>query len=88
MKDKTYRGHVIKAIFAPGSKSEHEAVCLVMANGKQVRLRQLGGNPFFDPALNALVGKHIKALGELVHGNTLIMASWEELPAAATKPLP
>lgn len=87
MKDKTYRGHVIKAVFAPGSKSEHEAVCLVLTNGKQVRLRQRAGDPFFDPELNALVGKQIKALGELVHGNTLLVVSWEELTSAATKPL-
>ena len=79
MREKTYRGYVVKMLWAPDSKSEHETVCLKLKGGKIVRLRQLGGDPFLDPILITLVGKHIKAVGELVHGNTLITSSWKEV---------
>ena len=41
------------------------------------RLRRADGNPFRDPALDALVGSEIVCDGQ-VHQGTVIMTSWEE----------
>ena len=69
-------GRVIKEVVAKGSKSEHRAVLLDTGKKRYV-LRRQGGNPFSDPALNRLVGKHISAVGN-VTGVTLIMSDWSE----------
>jgi hypothetical protein len=55
-------GKVVLQPFARGSKSEHEAVCLVTDEATYL-LRRMGGNPFFDPQLQKLIGKKIKATG-------------------------
>jgi hypothetical protein len=73
-------GRVMKKPFAEGSKSEREAVLFATGSGDFV-LRRVGGNPFHDPALDALVGKAIRATGEL-HGYTFLMAGWQELDQA------
>jgi hypothetical protein len=70
-------GRVVKAQFATGSKSEHEAVFLHSDKGRFV-LRRPGANPFFDPELEQLVGKTIKGKGE-VTGSTFLMSDWNEL---------
>jgi hypothetical protein len=72
-----FKGTVIKKPFALGSKSEHEAVCLVSDQGEFV-LRRKGGNPFSDPELDKLVGKQIRCDGDIV-GYTLIISTWNEL---------
>jgi hypothetical protein len=60
----TLQGKVIKKTFGKGSKSEHEAVYI--DTGEQVyKLKRAGGNPFFDQALEDLVGKQITATGRL-----------------------
>lgn len=64
---------------APGSKSEREAAVLG-ADGDQCVLRRLGGNPSSDPQLDELVGKTVRAVGE-VHGPDFIMSEWTEGPA-------
>jgi hypothetical protein len=69
-------GSVIRKLFAAGSKSEREAVILVTEGGEYI-LRRKGGNPFFDEALEELVGKRIVCRGDLT-GYTFIMTSWEE----------
>jgi len=74
--DMIFKGTVIKKLFAHGSKSEHEAVCLVTDRGEFV-LRRRGGNPFSDPELDKLEGKEISCEGELV-GYTLIISAWSE----------
>lgn len=58
------KGKVILRKFAEGSKSEHEAVFLDTGN-KVYRLKIKGGNPFYDAALHKLIGKDIKAEGQL-----------------------
>ena len=69
-----FTGRVIKKPVGVGSKSEHHGVVLVTDTGEFI-LRRQGGNPFSDPALDALVGKAIIAEGT-VHGATLIMTEW------------
>lgn len=61
-KDTEISGKVTKKMFAAGSKSEHMAVCIETAEGSFV-LKRMGGNPFNDPVLNAMVGKVITAVG-------------------------
>jgi hypothetical protein len=73
-------GEVVKAPFATGSKSEHEAVYLVSDKGRFV-LRRAGGNPFSDPELDSLVGKKIHGRGKLV-GYTFLLSDWRVLPNA------
>ncbi len=65
------RGTVTRRPYAMGSKSEHEAVMLVTDDG-EFRLRRKGGNPFSDPSLDRLVGKHIEAEG-VVAGPAFIL---------------
>lgn len=57
-------GKVIQKKFAPGSKSEHDAIYLETDSG-DYQLRRLGGNPFSDPELIKLAGKKITATGVL-----------------------
>ena len=70
-----YEGKVIRKCYAPGSKSEYEAVMLATPEGTY-RLQREGGNPFGDEQLDALVGQDIVAEGRL-HRQTLIVKSWE-----------
>jgi hypothetical protein len=70
-------GRVVKKSVAAGSKSERDAVMFETGSGDMV-LRRGGGNPFRDPFLNALVGKTIRATGEL-HGYTFLMSQWQEI---------
>jgi hypothetical protein len=79
MTGKSLKGRVVRLPYAVGSKSEHEAVCLKGPKGRSYRLRLLDGEPFEDPRLNDLVGKSISAMGEIVHGNTMIVWQWTEL---------
>lgn len=46
-----------------GTGSEHTGVILETANGEQVRLQRIGGNPFRDEMTNALVGHTISVEG-------------------------
>ncbi len=55
-------GKVIVEEFGTGSKSQHEAVFLVVGD-KKYRLKMKGGNPFYDPALHQYAGKNIKIIG-------------------------
>jgi hypothetical protein len=70
-------GTVVRKPFAVGSKSEREAVMLVTAEGREYVLRRLGGNPFHDEELEALVGKRIACEG-MLHGYTFIFEKWWE----------
>ena len=70
-------GHVLRIAVAAGSKSEREAVVLRTASADYV-LRLTGGPAFADPRLDALVGKRIRAEGELSAG-TLILRTFAEL---------
>ena len=58
------QGKVVMKKFAEGSKSEHDAVYLE-TDDQAYQLRRLGANPFDDPELKAMVGKNIKAKGQL-----------------------
>lgn len=78
---KSFKGQVIKRPFAVGSKSEHEAVCLVDASGRSFKLRRLGGVPYADELLERLVGKSIAGHGRVIAGNTVVLAEWKEIAA-------
>lgn len=69
-------GHVVKKPFGIGSKSERQAVCLETLDGEYV-LRRRGGNSFYDPALEELVGKTINCIGYLAD-YTIVMSRWTE----------
>lgn len=60
-------GHVIRKRINVGSKSDHEAVVLVCAQG-EFKLRRRGGPVFVDETLEALVGKRIRASGIISAG--------------------
>jgi len=69
------KGQVVKRMFAVGSKSEREAVFLVTKKDRYL-LRQIGGNPYKDPELEQLVGKTIKAKGE-IDDYMLLLSDWK-----------
>jgi hypothetical protein len=71
-----FEGHVVREPFATGSKSAHRAVQLATADRAYV-LRRPGGHAFHDPALEALVGKRIRATGK-IRGHTLFLTEWHE----------
>lgn len=75
---KSFVGRVVKRRWAKGSKSDHLAVCLE-TDSASLKLRRVGGNPFFDQELEKLVGKSIEARGTLLDGSTVLMSSWHEL---------
>jgi len=66
-------GPVIRKRINVGSKSDHEAVVLVCARG-EFKLRRRGGPPFVDEALDALVGKRIRASGIVSAGQFIVDA--------------
>jgi hypothetical protein len=70
-------GIVVKKEVGRGTKSEHDAVMIVTGDG-EYKLRRRGGNPFVDPVLSELVGKRIRANGEVDAGQ-LIMSAWQEI---------
>lgn len=70
-------GKVILKTFAKGSKSEHLAVYLETADKKYV-LRRRGGNPFYDPELQNIVGKTIRCTGT-VSEYMLLISDWAVL---------
>lgn len=74
----TYQGHVVRKRVSKGSKSEHEAIVLVTADGQEYKLRRQEGNPFRDPELDVLEGKRIECEGILRDG-LLIMTRWSVL---------
>ena len=74
MTAKRYSGSVVKRPFGVGSKSERDAIYLVTKDGDYV-LRRQGGNAFFDPELEKLVGKNIQCTGTLV-GYTLLITDY------------
>lgn len=71
-----YTGKVFKKLYAPGSKSEREAIMIKTEEGEFL-LRRLGGNPFRDDSLNSLVGKTIQCEGHRTDV-TLIITHCEE----------
>ena len=81
MNTERYTGRVIRHTFAPGSKSEHEAVFLVI-DGAEYVLRREDGNPFDDPELEALVGQTITCEG-VIRDYLLTIKRWEIIPPAA-----
>lgn len=71
----TIRGRVERKRVSVGSKSEHDAMVLVTAEGEEYKLRRQGGNPFRDPEVDALEGKQIECEG-VVREGLVIMARW------------
>ena len=72
------RGRVTKKLLYAGTKSEHEGLVLVTADG-EFRLQRKGGNPFWDEILAELEEKEIEAEGTLKE-NRFIMSQWTNLP--------
>jgi hypothetical protein len=72
-------GTVTKALVSPGSKSERQAVVLD-TDGQRFILRRPGGNPFQDSVLDSLVGKRLRAVGD-VYGSNFTLMEWSELDA-------
>jgi hypothetical protein len=68
---------VKKRLYA-GTKSEHEGLVLVTAEG-EFKLQRKGGNPFWDDLLAKLEGKEIEAEGT-VRETRFTMSQWTILP--------
>jgi hypothetical protein len=72
-----FKGKVTRRLYASGSKSERVGVMIETSEG-EFRLQRIGGNPFRDDTMEALIGKYIQCEGTQ-KGNTLFIASWEEI---------
>lgn len=69
------RGRVKKKKLYAGTKSEHEGLVLVTAEG-EFKLQRKGGNPFWDETIAELQGKEIEAEGAL-RETRFIMSRWQ-----------
>ena len=74
------RGKVVKEGFGKGSKSEREAIYIIVTPTGKYVLRRSGENAFKDPVLEELVGKTIVGSGVL-HDYTFMMSEWKEVPS-------
>ena len=72
------KGKVAKKLLYAGTKSEHEGLVLVTAEGEFKLLRK-GGNPFWDDTLAELEGKEIEAEGTL-RETRFAISRWAVLP--------
>jgi hypothetical protein len=72
------RGKVEKKLLYAGTKSEHEGLVLVTAEG-EFKLQRKGGNPFWDETLAELEGKEIEVEGTL-RETRFTMSQWTVLP--------
>ena len=72
-----FQGQVVKRPFAVGSKSERDGVFLETKRDTYL-LRQIGGSPYYDRELEKLVGKTIKAEGE-IDDYMLFVSGWKVL---------
>ena len=72
-----FKGQVVKGPFAVGSKSERQGIFLE-SKGDRYLLRQMGGTPYRDEELEKLVGKTIKAEGE-IDDYLLMLSDWKVL---------
>ena len=68
-------GEVFKKAVGKKSKTEYEAICIKTGKQSYV-LRQPGQSPFKNSELEKLVGKQIKAEGELVK-DIFFVSEWE-----------
>jgi hypothetical protein len=71
------RGKVEKKLLYAGTKSEHEGLVLISAEG-EFKLQRKGGNPFWDETLAELEGKRIEAEGALKESR-FTMSRWTVL---------
>jgi hypothetical protein len=71
------RGKVVKKLLYAGTKSEHEGLVLVTAEG-EFKLQRKGGNPFWDETLAELEGKEIEAEG-IMRETRFAMSRWNVL---------
>lgn len=71
------RGRVARKLLYRGTKSEHEGVFLLSPEG-EVKLRRVGGNPFYDEVLAGLEGKEIEGEGILRKGQ-FILSDWRTI---------
>jgi hypothetical protein len=72
------RGKVVRRRFGEDSKSDHMAVWLETDGGDEFVLQRIGGNPFADASLDALVGKRIEGNGTK-RGYSFYLTKWREL---------
>jgi hypothetical protein len=72
------KGKVAKKLLYAGTKSEHEGLVLVTAEG-EFKLQRKGGNPFWDETLAVLEGKEIEVEGTM-RETRFIMSQWTVLP--------
>src|SRR5258705_4471775 len=82
LEERELSGMVVTRQVGGVSKSAHPAVMLASDEGEFV-LRRAGGNPFFDPELERLVGRTIRGRG-IVNGYVFTIADWTE--AGGDKP--
>ena len=73
------RGRVVRKQLYAGSKSAHEGLVLVTAQG-EYKLQRKGGNPFWDETLAELEGREIEAEGA-VKETRFIASGWTILPS-------
>ncbi len=74
------RGRVVRKQLYAGSKSAHEGLVLVTAQG-ELKLQRKGGNPFWDETLAGLEGREIEAEGTLKE-TRFIASDWTVLSSS------
>jgi hypothetical protein len=68
----SFTGVLKRKLVNQGSKSEHQAIVLELADGSDLRLRVQGGNPFQNDALKSYLGKRVQINGTTTPAQPLL----------------
>jgi len=69
----SFTGVLKSKLVNKGSKSEHQAIVLELADGTDLRLRVLGDNPFQNDALKSYVGQRVQISGFTTPAQPLLL---------------
>ncbi len=75
----TLEGLVERRNAQQGTASEHQGSYLVTSD-RAYLLQRIGANPFQDPVLDTLAGKHIRCTGYTLPSGILRVTALDELP--------
>lgn len=70
---KSFTGILKQKLVNKGSKSEHKAIVLELADGTDLRLRVLGDNPFQNDALKSYIGQRVQINGFTTPAQPLLL---------------
>lgn len=71
--NQVFNGVVKRKPLAQGSKQEHTALVLEMADGQSLRLRSVKGNPFAAKEFESFIGQTVEVTAKALNSKTLLV---------------